>query len=81
MACIAWPKRNFLQRKTQQTIATTDASEAAERTTLRSRGSAISAPPICPIADDLSPPSSGQGISRGPTPRLGSAAPKPGELQ
>jgi hypothetical protein len=37
MACTTCPKRNFLRRKTQQTIATTGASEAAERTTLRSR--------------------------------------------
>jgi len=33
-------------------MATTGASEAAERTTLRSRGSEVSAPLICPIADD-----------------------------
>jgi hypothetical protein len=37
MACTAWPKRKLLGRETQQTIATTGASEAAERTTLRSR--------------------------------------------
>ena len=37
MACTAWPKRNCLRRKTQQMIAITGPSEAAERTTLRSR--------------------------------------------
>src|SRR5882757_9328923 len=38
MACTAWPKRNLLRRKTQQTIATTGAGEAAQRTTLGLRG-------------------------------------------
>jgi hypothetical protein len=38
MVCTAWPKRNFVRRKTQQMIASTGAGEAAERITLRSRG-------------------------------------------
>ena len=53
------------------------AGEAADRTTLRSRVGK----PICLIADDLGPFSSGPGNKSGPRPRLGSAAPKPGELQ
>jgi hypothetical protein len=79
MACTAWPKRKLLRRETQQTIATTGASEAAERTTLRSRRKYRRRPSV--QLRTRQTPFIWAGISRGPTPRLGSTAPKPGELQ
>jgi hypothetical protein len=45
------------------------------------RGRQDPAPPICAIADDDRPLSSGRGIGRAPRPRLSSTAPKPCELQ
>src|ERR1700687_1808830 len=54
-AATASPKRNFLRRTRQQTAASTGTTDGAERTTLGSRGPALSAPTIVPTVDDARP--------------------------